>query len=69
MCDFVYVLLLDRIERQTLADRQVAALVGAELPSVGVALERFEELLNSEPQPLTPMDAELLELNRALGVS
>lgn len=70
-----YVLLLDRLERQVLADRQVAALQavmsgqGGDLPSFDEQRARFDALLTEEPKALTVVDREQWELRRALGVA
>jgi hypothetical protein len=74
ICDVVYVLLLERIERQTLALQQqhavyrsVSAEFDEEWPSLDVAQESLNEKLNAEfaRSDLTPGDRELYEL---LGV-
>jgi hypothetical protein len=64
------VLLLDRLERQALADRPAGGdpASGQELPDLGAAMARFDELLAEEPSGVRPRSSEL-ELRRALGVA
>ena len=75
MCDLAYVLLVDQLERQVLADRQVAATLlaagasGVELPDVADKRRLFDAALVEEPRPVTPIDDEQWELRRALGVA
>lgn len=63
------------LERQTLADRQVAAVLlaaGAKditLPSVHEQRRIFDEALAAEPKAVTVVDSEQMELRRALGVA
>jgi hypothetical protein len=75
ICDVVYVLLLERIERQTLALQQqhavfrsVSADFDEEWPALDAAQERLDEALSAEftRSDLSPRDRELYEL---LGVS
>lgn len=74
VCDVAEVLLLDQLERQVLADRQIAALEivmsgeGGDLPTLVEARERFYEALNADPQPVG-VDDEQMRLRRALGVA
>jgi hypothetical protein len=71
------VLILDQLERQVLADRQVAAALVAGgyrdskdgLPSLHEQRERLDAALVEEPTPLTPADLDRLELLRVLGVA
>ena len=74
ICDVSYVLLLERIERQTLALQQqhavfrsVSAEFDEEWPSLDAAQESLDEKLNAElgRTDLAPRDRELYEL---LGV-
>lgn len=71
----VYVLQVERLEREVLAERQVTAtLVAAgakvpEPPTVAQAVERFDADLLAEPVRLKTVDAEQLQLRRALGVA
>ncbi len=75
MCDLAYLLLLERLERQVLADRQIAALQlvmsgeGGDLPTLQETREAFDAALVAEPQQGTQVDAEQMELRRALGVA
>lgn len=72
VCDTVHVLNLERIERQTLADRQVvmaAIAAGAKdmtLPSVQEAWDCYEEALVSMP---AAVDQERLILLQSLGLA
>lgn len=72
MCDIVYVLHLDRIERHVLAERQVAivALAGGakdvEMPTLDGAIDLYEQALIEPPRLVDRDHAELLA---ALGVS
>lgn len=69
--------LLDQLEAQVLADRQVvAALVAGGyrdpqegLPSVHEQRERLDAALVEEPKALAPADLERLELLKVLGVA
>lgn len=69
--------MLDRIERQVLADRQVTAVLiaaGADIPLPNFYEQRaiFDASLVEEPKPQEPLseaDAEQLELREALGVA
>jgi hypothetical protein len=65
------VLLLDKWERQTLADRQglIARGVVDELPSLFEAQEQFDAALNAAPKRLEAVDSERMELLQAMGVA
>jgi hypothetical protein len=65
------VLLLDKWERQALADRQALLTRGLTegLPSLGAAQEAFDAALCAEPKRLEAVDSEQMELRRALGVA
>ena len=70
MCDVAYVLLLDTLERQVLAERTVSAirvLAGSEVEvqSLEDARAKFDAALIAEPVPESPR-AQLL---RELGVA
>lgn len=66
MCDVVYVLLVDRIERHVAAERQVAAAYhSSELPSFAEARAQFDESLVAEPKQVDP---DRLALMTALGL-
>lgn len=77
MCDLAYVLLLDQMERQVLADRQVAAVLMAagakdvRLPSLAEKRAEFDEALAAEPKPsaVSLLSDEQRELREALGVA
>ena len=75
VCDLAYVWLLEALERQTLADRHVAAVLmvaGAKdvtLPSLAEKRAQFDEALVAEPAVVTVLDREQLELRQALGVA
>lgn len=64
----------ERVERQALVERQIAAVFMAagqkdvELPSLQEVRERFDAALVEEPRPLAPVDVEQMELRKALGV-
>jgi hypothetical protein len=68
------VLLAEQLERQVLADRQIAALQlvmageGGDLPTLPEAMQRFDEALTADPQPVG-VDDDDMRLRRALGVS
>jgi hypothetical protein len=68
------VLLLDRIERQVLADRQVAATFltagakGVTLPDFEERRALFDAALVEEPRERL-IDSDQMELRRALGVA
>lgn len=72
MCDVVYVLLIDRLERHVLVERQVAVaaasagVASVTIPTLEEELERFEAWLTEPPKLIDP---ERLELMRALGVA
>jgi hypothetical protein len=74
VCDLAYLLLLEQVERQTLADRQVAAFQmvmlgeGGQLPTVAEARQQLDAALIAEPVEATAVDVEQVELRRALGV-
>ncbi len=67
----VYALLLERIEQQVSAERQVAAVfiaAGAkrvELPTVDAARAKFDAALLAEP---APVDRDRDELLKVLGI-
>ena len=71
MCDIAYVLLVERLERQVLSERQVAAVLATagaediEMPDMDGARAEFEAALVAEPVPESPR-ARLL---RELGVA
>lgn len=74
MCDLAYVLLVEQLERQVLADRQIAALQfvmsgeGGDLPTLAESVAQFDEALVAAPQP-ADVDDEQMRLRRALGVA
>jgi hypothetical protein len=66
--------LVERLERQTLADRQIAATLiasgrGADMPDMRAQRAAFDAALVEEPAPVTLVDSEQWELRRALGVA
>jgi hypothetical protein len=65
------VLLLDKWERQALADRQglISRGVSEDLPTLAEAQESLDEALTAEPKRLEAVDSEQMELRRALGVA
>jgi hypothetical protein len=65
------VLLLDKWERQALADRQglISRGFGEDLPTLAEAQESLDEALTAEPKRLEAVDSEQMELRRALGVA
>ena len=71
MCDIAYVLLVERLERQVLSERQVAAVLaasGAEdvvMPDMDDARADFEAALVADPVPESPRAALLRELGVA----
>lgn len=73
MCDVAYVLIVEAVERQVLADRQVAALQavmsgeGGDLPTVQEAVNFVDAALLAEPVAVA--DDEQSRLRRALGLS
>ena len=69
MCDLAHLIWVERRERQALADRQglIASGMREGLPEVGAQLEEFERLLAEEPA-VSRLDADEIELRRALGV-
>lgn len=68
-------LLLEQLERNVLADRQVAAVFMAagskdvQLPQLQEQRAVFDAALVEVPKPGKKIDAEQLELRRALGVA
>ncbi len=71
-------ILLDNLERQVLADRQVAAVFiaaraeGVNMPSFHEERVKFDAALVADPQdrlPTSQVDVEQTELRRALGVA
>lgn len=77
LCDVVYVLLLEQLERQVLVDRQVAAAHNTSgrfepvpLPSWHEHRQRFDEALEADPavSPVSSLSVEQRELREALGV-
>lgn len=72
MCDAVYAMCVERIERQVLADRQIvgvflaAGAKGVDLPSLDEAIAEFDAQLVAEPKQVDP---EKYELMRVLGVA
>jgi hypothetical protein len=74
VCDLAYVLLLEALERQVLADRQVAAVFiaaraeGVDLPSFAEQRARFDAALVAEPVAVQ-VETEQQELRRMLGVA
>ena len=76
LCDFVYVLLVERVERAALAERQIMATMKAgghyqvgDIPTVEEFRDRFDAALIAETPPGKPVDPEQLQLRRALGVA
>ena len=73
MCDVAYVLLVEQLERQVLADRQIAALQavisgkGGDLPTLTEARGQLDAALEADPIPVG-VDDEQMRLRRALGV-
>lgn len=67
-----YVILTDRLEARTLADRQVVATLMAagvpdlDMPDPDEVRDRFDELLTAEPKRVTLGQAEVAQ---ALGVA
>lgn len=66
VCDLAEVMLLQRVERRVLAQRQVNALVGLELPDVAAAQEQLLMLFEAAP---TQADPEMEDLRIAMGLS
>lgn len=70
-CDVAYALLLEQVEKRTLAERQVVAtLLGAgaknlTMPDVDEAITSFDEALNEAPKATKRRNLVLLD---ALGV-
>jgi hypothetical protein len=66
---------LERLERQVLADRQIAALQlvmsgeGGNLPTLQDARDQFDAALVADPTVGKQVDPEQMELRRALGVA
>ena len=71
MCDIAYVLLVERLERQVLSERQVAAVLAAagaediEMPQMDEARVAFDAALVADPVPESPRAALLRELGVA----
>jgi hypothetical protein len=72
----VYVLLLDELERHVLAERQIVAAHNASgnfeavpLPSFIEYREMFDAALVEVPRADDSVDAEQMQLRRALGVA
>ena len=71
MCDIAYVLLVERMERQVLSERQVAAVLASggaeniEMPQMDEARAEFDAALVAEPVPESPRAAMLRELGVA----
>ena len=66
--------LVEQIERRTLADRQALLSRGVteNLPTLGAEQDAFDAWLCEEPKPraeLSPAELEQLELRIALGVA
>jgi hypothetical protein len=67
--------LLENLERQVLADRQVAAVFMAAgskdmtLPTFAEKRALFDAALVEEPKPVSQVDSEQMELRRVLGVA
>jgi hypothetical protein len=71
LLDAVYAILLERLERRVMADRQAALLVAAlggrvSVPTFEQERQRFDEALCAQPQPVEPMDREQWELRQVL---
>jgi hypothetical protein len=64
-----YVLLVERLERQYLVDRQVLLMRGGEPPPFDQQQQLLDESLEAEPQTVQDIDDEQWELRRALGVA
>ncbi len=68
-------LLLDQVERQTLADRQVAAAFmaagakGVDLPTFAEQRQLLDASLEADLQAVEGGDSDQMELRRALGVA
>ncbi|GAC1610344.1 MAG: hypothetical protein NVS3B26_16590 [Mycobacteriales bacterium] len=69
VCDVAYCLIVEAIERQVLADRQVVALArvmgGAgdvEMPVVADAVAEFHATIEAPPVPMDGARRELLEM-------
>ena len=74
MCDLVYVLRVEQLERRVLADRQALLSRGVVdgLPEFDEEQAAFDEWLVSEPEEraaLSPADLAKLEELTALGVA
>lgn len=71
LCDITYVLLVERVERQVLSERQVAATLvaagmeGIETPQMDEARVAFDAALVADPVPESPRAALLRELGVA----
>lgn len=76
VCHIVYALIIDSLRDRINAERIVATTVaianGAtgidKIPVWEIEWEKFDEFLASEPEELTPENAERYELLRALGL-
>lgn len=74
VCDVVYVLHLEQIERTVLVERQLAVTVlaaggkGVDVPTLQQAREEFDAMLLAEAPKGTVRTAEEAELRRALGL-
>lgn len=68
-------MLLDQLERQTLADRHVAAVFmaagaeGVDLPTLMEQRRLLDDALVADLKPADEVDSEQMELRRALGVA
>lgn len=73
MCDLVFMLHIERIERRVLGERQAVAQVALalgvdlDLPSVQDAWDEFEEAL-ADDSDAADVDPDRLDLLRALGL-
>lgn len=71
LCDIAYVILLDRLERSVLVERQNAASLIAggvediEVPTLADAFAEFDAALIAEPEP----ESASARLMRELGIS
>ena len=78
MCDLAYLLLVEQLERQVIADRQIVATYNASghfedrpLPNFYEVRQQFDAALVEEPSliPVSVADLEQMELRQALGVA
>ena len=74
ICDLAYVLLIEQLERQALADRQALLVRGVteDLPSAFSEQQRFDAWLQAEAEAVTPptgLEVNEQELRMALGVA